>query len=141
MCSFGQLQEYYLTHQLVGYAKSTTAWIGSVQACEVFIFSVIWGRIFDAYGARPLVIVGTFLSVVAVVGMAFGREFYQLFLAHFLFGFGSGMIWPTVTAVGGHWFSRRRGAAIGVIVGGSGLGSIVYPIMLKKLLQQLCECL
>lgn len=67
--------------------------------------------------------------------MSFGKEFYQIFLAHFLFGFGSGMIWPTVTAIGGHWFSTRRGMAIGIIVGGSGLGGVVYPIMLKHLLK------
>ncbi|KAL1407927.1 hypothetical protein Q8F55_004723 [Vanrija albida] len=133
VCSFGQLQEYYLSHQLANYSKSTVAWIGSVQATEVFIFSVIWGRIFDAHGARPLVLVGTTLSVVAVVAMGFCKEYYQIFLSHFLFGFASGMIWPTVTAVGGHWFSTRRGTAIGLIVGGSGGGGIVYPIMFKHL--------
>jgi MFS family permease len=105
----------------------------------VFIFSVIWGRIFDAYGARPLVWGGTTLSVVAVIAMAFCEQYYQFFLAHFLFGFASGMIWPTVTAVGGHWFSTRRGAAIGLIVGGSGGGGIVYPIMLKHLFQKTCK--
>lgn len=139
VCSFGQLQEYYLTHQLANYSKSTVAWIGSVQATEVFIFSVIWGRIFDAHGARPLVLAGTTLSVVAVVAMGFCKEYYQIFLSHFLFGFASGMIWPTVTAVGGHWFSTRRGTAIGLIVGGSGGGGIVYPIMFKHLFQRMCE--
>ncbi|CAK9780247.1 MFS general substrate transporter [Cutaneotrichosporon oleaginosum] len=137
VCSFGQLQEFYLANQLAGYSKSTVAWIGSVQSCLVFFPSVIWGRVFDAYGARPLVRVGTTLAVAAVVAMAFCSHFYQFFLAHFLFGFASGIIWPTVTAIGGHWFSTKRGAAIGVIVGGSGLGSIIFPIMLKHLLQLL----
>ncbi|BEJ14991.1 hypothetical protein CspHIS471_0407580 [Cutaneotrichosporon sp. HIS471] len=135
VCSFGQLQEYYLHHQLANYSKSTVAWIGSVQSCLVFFPSVIWGRVFDAYGATPLVRVGSSLAVAAVIGMAFCNDYYQFFLAHFLFGFASGIIWPTVTAIGGHWFSTKRGAAIGVIVGGSGLGSIIFPIMLKHLLQ------
>lgn len=82
---------------------------------------------------------GSFLATAALVAMAFCHAYYQFFLAHFLFGFGSGLIWPTVTAIGGHWFSTKRGTAIGVIVGGSGLGSIIYPIMLKHLLQRMCK--
>lgn len=113
----------------------TLRWIGSVQSCLVFLPSVIWGRVFDAYGATPLVRVGSTLAVVAVVCMGFCTQFYQFFLAHFLFGIASGIIWPTVTAIGGHWFSTKRGMAIGIIVGGSGLGSVIYPIMLKHLLK------
>lgn len=137
VCSFGQMQEYYLTHQLSAYPKSTIAWIGSVQACEVFIFSVLWGRIFDAHGARPLVITGSVFAICGMFAMAFGKKYYQIFLSHLCFGFGSGLIWPTVTAIGGHWFSTRRGMAIGIIVGGSGLGGVVYPIMIKRLLRSL----
>ena len=36
-------------------------------------------------------------------------------------------------AVVGHWFKRRRGYALGIIIAGSSLGGVVYPVMLRQL--------
>jgi len=35
------------------------------------------------------------------------------------------------------WFTNRRGAALGVVVCGSSIGSVIYPITLEKLLPQI----
>lgn len=40
-------------------------------------------------------------------------------------------------AVVGHWFKRRRGFALGIIISGSSLGGVVYPIMLRQSQHQL----
>ena len=34
------------------------------------------------------------------------------------------------------WFSRRRGFAVGVMMSGSGLGGVCYPVMFKRLFNQ-----
>ncbi|WOO84279.1 MFS transporter asaE [Vanrija pseudolonga] len=133
---FGQMQSYYLSHQLKGYPKSTVAWISTIQGALVFTPAIIWGRIFDAYGARPLVVSGSVLSVLALIGIAFCKEFYQFFLGHALFGFAASILWTPASAIAGHWFSRHRSLAIGMIVMGTGLGSVVYPILFVQLFKR-----
>lgn len=43
---------------------------------------------------------------------------------------------PSV-AVMGHWFKRRRAYALGIIIAGSSLGGVVYPIILQELQRKL----
>ena len=43
-------QEYYSTHQLLGYSHSSISWIGSVQVFWQFAGGAISGPLFDRYG-------------------------------------------------------------------------------------------
>lgn len=67
--SMGQLQSYYLEHQLKGYSKATVAWLGSIQSMLVYTGSLLAGRTFDAYGPERLMWTGTVLLTAAVVSM------------------------------------------------------------------------
>lgn len=60
-------------------------------------------------------------------------------LAHALFGISGSILWTPSTAIVGHWFLRRKGAAAGVAICGSGVGGIVYPIMFQQLSERLGE--
>ncbi|BEI80069.1 hypothetical protein CcaverHIS002_0105980 [Cutaneotrichosporon cavernicola] len=135
--SYGQLVPYYITHQLEGYSRSTVLWGGTVQTLMVFGVSVFMGRYFDVHGARTLIISGTVLATIALIGLAFSKEFYQIFLSNAAFGLAGGIVYSPATAVAGHWFLKRRAEAVGFIVAGSGLGGVMYPIMLKEMLEKL----
>ena len=43
---------------------------------------------------------------------------------------------PSV-AVMSHWFRRRRASAIGIALGGSATGGVVFPIMLQHLIPRI----
>jgi MFS family permease len=135
--SFGQLQAYYLTHQLAAYSKSDVAWIGSTQSTLTFLGSIAAGRYFDAHGPRALVVAGTALSIGALVGLAFCTEYYQFLLAHLLFGLSGTLTYSPATAISGHWFLRRRSTAVGVVVCGAGAGGVVYPLLMRGLFARL----
>jgi MFS family permease len=134
--SFGQLKGYYLAHQLAAYSQPTVAWIATIQSTLTFFPSLFFGRLFDAHGPRLLVVAGTTLSFASLVAVAFCSEYYQFLLAHALFGFATSIIWGPSASVCGHWFARRRSTAIGIVGCGSGIGGIVYPILLKGLLDR-----
>lgn len=84
--SFGQLEAWYIDHQLVGYTRSQISsefrigdairvaywlsWIASVQTFFTFCGSLFAGRWFDAHGTRLLVVIGLLLSTGAIIGMA-----------------------------------------------------------------------
>ncbi|TXT06913.1 uncharacterized protein COLE_06244 [Cutaneotrichosporon oleaginosum] len=135
--SFGQLKGYYLTHQLASYSQPAIAWIGTLQSTLTFFPSLFFGRLFDAHGPRLLVIAGTSLSFAALLALSFCTAYPHFLLAHALFGFATSMIWGPSASVCGHWFARRRATAIGIVGCGSGFGGIIYPLLLKALLDRL----
>lgn len=149
MNSTGQLLAYYLENQLKGYSASTVAWIGSVQTLVEFSFAMASGRWFDNHGARQLNIVGLVLATASVVALACKwphppiadfsvcYEFYHFFLAMALFGFAGSMVFAPANAVAAHWFLRFRATAIAIISGGAGLGGVIYPIMIDRLLKKI----
>jgi len=58
-----------------------------------------------------------------------------------LYGIGGTLAYSPSTSITAHWFAKRRGTAVAVVVTGAGAGGIVYPVMIKKLLDQLCRWL
>lgn len=103
----------------------------------VFSPAVLTGRFFDVHGARIQSVSGTLLAFGAIVALSFSREYYQLLLSHMAFGMAGGLVYAPSTAVAGHWFLKRRSTAVGIIVGGSGLGGVIYPICMKIMLDHL----
>ncbi len=118
MNAFGTFQSWYTTHQLHDLHPSTVAWIGSVQLW-VFFFSVstsfrsashacfrpplihfafalqggFIGRMFDVYGPRIIMALGTAIYVLSIVLTSFARNYYDYLLAQgILSGLGVGML-------------------------------------------------
>ena len=50
--AFGELQQYYLTHQLSAESPSDIAWIGSISVFLQFLVGVVGGPLFDRFGAK-----------------------------------------------------------------------------------------
>jgi hypothetical protein len=50
--AFGELQQYYLTHQLSAESPSDIAWIGSISVFLQFLIGVVGGPLFDRFGAK-----------------------------------------------------------------------------------------
>lgn len=119
----------------------TFRWIASVQLTLTFAGSLLAGRYFDANGCRLLVILGYFLSIGALIGLAFSTKYYQFMLAHACFGISGSVLYTPATAVVGHWFLKKRGTATGIVSTGVGLGGVIYPIMLNRLFDTWSESL
>ncbi len=62
-------------------------------------------------------------------------EYYQFFLAHsLLLGISMPFItWPPLAVVSRH-LPRNRGLALGLVIGGSSLGGVVWPVVMEQLL-------
>ncbi|KAJ4224640.1 hypothetical protein NW759_005356 [Fusarium solani] len=108
--SFGVLQEYYMTHQLRGESADKVAWIGSMSTFIQFAAGAIGGPMFDRFGVRFMLAQGVLMGVA--------MAFMQL---------------PAFAAVS-QYFDKKRAAAFGVVVSGSSIGGVVFPIALSKML-------
>ncbi|KAH8650996.1 major facilitator superfamily domain-containing protein [Xylariales sp. PMI_506] len=132
--SFGVFEAYYKAQLLQGETADRISWIGALQSFLMFAAGSVGGPLFDRYGAmiiRPAALVYVF----AVMMTSLCHEYWQLMLAQgVLTGFSSGLlIFPAMTSVS-QYFSKKRAAAMGLVVAGSSIGAVVFPLALSKML-------
>lgn len=122
----GVFQTEYQASQLRTYSPSTIAWIPSVETFVMFVGAPFFGKLFDSYGSRWIMIVGTGFHVFGLMMLSISKQYYQIFLAQSVCSAigSSAIFWAANNAVG-TWFAKRRGLALGIVSSGSSVGGIV----------------
>ncbi|CEN59655.1 hypothetical protein ASPCAL02099 [Aspergillus calidoustus] len=129
----GVFIDYYKTHQLRDIDTSTITWITSLEYFLMFFGGPFVGVLFDNFGPRWILVVGSFFHIFGLMMTSISSEYYQFLLAQ-------GICSPIGTSALFHgslnsvstWFRRRRALALGITVAGSGFGGIVFPIMVTR---------
>ncbi|KAM0738796.1 hypothetical protein ACQRIT_006533 [Beauveria bassiana] len=141
-CTFGMIncigtfQGYYQQVYLRAYSPGTISWIPSLQIFIAYVTNPFTGRLYDVYGPRALVAVGTVLEVLGLVATSLSTRYYQILLAQGLCtSLGMSALYVPATALVASWFGRRRrGLAYGLATSGSSLGGIVLPLLIARLI-------
>lgn len=96
------------------------------------------GKIYDSYGPRYLIIVGTFLHVFGLMMTSISTKYYQVMLSQGVCSaIGVACIFqPSLSCVGG-WFDKKRGMAFGIMATGSSIGGVIFPIMVTRLIKEI----
>lgn len=143
-CTFGFIncigvfQEYYERGPLSTYSSSTISWITSMEVWGMVFFGLFFGRLFDMFGPRWLLILGTVFYVFGLMMTSLSHEYYQFFLAQGVCAaIASSAIFNACMNSVVSWFFRRRAAAFGIMVSGSSLGGTVMPIMIQQLIPKI----
>ncbi|KAJ5774890.1 hypothetical protein N7457_009786 [Penicillium paradoxum] len=133
MNSFGVFQEYYTKNQLSSSSTSTIAWLGAAAIFFLFAISVGAGAMLDIFGPKLMVYIGSLGCIFAVMMTSICKEFYQFLLAQgILLGISMGLVtWPMLVLVG-QYVKVKRAAAMGIVLAGSSLGGVIWPIALDK---------
>jgi len=133
--SFGVFENLYVLEGAS--SASNISWIGSTQLCLMFSMGLISGKLFDAGYFHSSQIVGIVIYLVCtfMLSLAHFDKYYQLFLAQGLgVGIGIGLLFLPALAIQGHYWKKRRALAMGLVLTGSAVGGVVYPIMMNQLL-------
>lgn len=132
--SVATLQAYISTHQLREFAESEVSWIFSIQAFIAFFAGIQIGPIFDAFGPRVLVLVGSVCLFTSMMVLAQCKEYWHFILTYsVLAGIGSSlMITPPLASVG-HFFNRRRAFATGLAMTGASIGGVIFPLAFRAI--------
>ncbi|GME60833.1 Monocarboxylate permease protein [Neofusicoccum parvum] len=132
--SFGVYQTFYETNQLSNMTPSDISWIGSLQNFFIFFSGLFGGTLFDRYGAsiiRPAAVA----FVLSIMMTSLCKEYWHFMLAQGLLGgVSNGLIMSPSMAATSQYFSKKRGAAMGLAIAGSSVGAVVFPIALVKML-------
>ncbi|KAJ3534830.1 hypothetical protein NM208_g7386 [Fusarium decemcellulare] len=153
--SFGVLQEYYMTHQLRQESSDKIAWIGSLSAFIQFAAGAIGGPLFDRFGSwvchvilshhvlhmltsclnlqviRPAAVIYIFATMMT----SLCTKYWHFMLAQgVLMGTAMAFLQIPAFAAVSQYFDKKRAAAFGIVVSGSSVGGVVFPIALSKML-------
>jgi MFS family permease len=86
----------------------------------------IFGKIFDVYGPRFLLIFGVFFHLFGLMMLSISTEYYQILLAQ---GVCSALGMSSLFYAGNNtvsrWFHKRRALATGIVSSGASLGGLV----------------
>jgi len=108
-----------------------------VQYALVFFPGLVTGRLFDIGYFKIPYFFGSCLLIVCTFLIAECEVYWQFFLVQGLgIGLGCGITFGPALAIVSHWFSKRRGLALGFTAVGSSVGGTVFPIVAQNLIPQ-----
>ena len=96
----------------------------------------ILGRIYDRYGLRLLVGVGSFMHVFGLMMASLSTKYYQFLLSQGVCSaIGVAAVFMCAITTISEWFTKRRGLAFGVMATCSSVGGVVFPIMMSNMIR------
>ncbi|CAH2352742.1 probable transporter Mch4p [[Candida] railenensis] len=132
--SLGAIESYVSSNQLKDVSQTSVSWIFSLHLGVMYFGGVFFGSVFDRFGARPPMIVGTLLMCLGLLFTAESTKVYQFILSFgVLTALGTSLGMQPLIGVLSHWFLRKRGMACSLATIGGLVGSAVFAIMLQNL--------
>jgi len=109
-------------------STAQTQWIFSVGLAMFALMTVVFGRLQERSGPRPIAILGgLMLGAGYILAGLFGKSFLVMLLCvGVLSGAGIGLAYVVPIAVGIRWFPDKKGLITGLAVAGFGFGALLW---------------
>ncbi|KAL3451135.1 major facilitator superfamily domain-containing protein [Aspergillus insuetus] len=144
LCVFGVINSaavfelHFSENQLSDHSHTQISWIFSLYLFTVYFLGTLAGPVFDIYGHRLLVLVGSICLAVSPMLLSFATSYYQIILTFSIFsGIGGALLNTPAFAVIAHYFFLHRGLATGIAASAGGIGGIIFPLVLRRTLSSL----
>lgn len=106
----------------------------SLLSIATMLTMPVAGRLIDTLGARRLLAIGGIAAAIGLVIMSASSHLWQFYLAGVLVGLGVGLSCLFVPAVlVTSWFEAKRGAVMGVVMAGSGIGGVAMSQVIPRI--------
>jgi predicted MFS family arabinose efflux permease len=117
-----------LTHELHS-SRGAVSLAFTLHATMTALTLTFAGRLIDRFGPRKVILVSSLLTgLVFLSANLCSGKLWQLYLFYAASGVASCGVAPvSYSDVISHWFDRRRGTALGLIMAGLGIGAVVMP--------------
>ncbi|KAK3372541.1 major facilitator superfamily domain-containing protein [Podospora didyma] len=126
-------QTYWHKYQLHSYTDSEISWIISIFGFLDCFFAAPFGILFDRYGARWLLLVGSMVYVAAFIGLAFSSTYAKFMGCLTVAGISAASPTTIAFSIVSQWFSAREGLATGCVSLGAAVGGIFFSLVLQNL--------
>ncbi|KAF9996410.1 hypothetical protein BGZ80_006837 [Entomortierella chlamydospora] len=133
MFSWGIFQQLYKTEIFPGQV-SAVSWIGTSAFGCMYILGGFTSLFAARIGYRKMILAGSFFVSGGLIAASFATKVWHLYLTQgILYGIGASMANPCILSAPAQWFVARRGMASGIGISGSGIGGLVFSILVEKL--------
>lgn len=131
---YGVFQAYY-DSILPDQSSDDISWIGSFQLWCITGMAIPSVILNAHVGPHTTLAIGTFLTVFGVMMASISKVYYQFLLSHGVCtGLGIGLTFLPIVGLPNQWFSTRRGLAVGIALGGSSIGGVIWPVMVNQMI-------
>ncbi len=111
-----------------GSSGSELGLLMAIYAIMQLIFSPIWGELSDRFGRRPIMLLGLFGNGLSMLFMGLANSMPILLASRALAGVLASATLPTAYAyIGDSTTEDQRGAGMGIIGAGMGVGMVLGP--------------
>jgi len=119
-----------------GSSRAVLSGIYSVGFIIYGIASMVMGWFSDRYGPRKVIATGGSIMAAGCMLTAFCHHTAALYLTWGLaVGIGVGTCYAPTAATVSKWFVHRKGMAMGILVCGLGMGTLIFSPLSEKLIQ------
>ena len=116
---------------------ATIGWISFSMLIGYATGQLINGNLADRFGARIMVAVGAYLSILCNILISYTSSVGMIMLLWTLNGYFQSMAWaPGSKVINNWWGSKERGKAFGFYTMAAGLSSVITYVLAIILLQQ-----
>lgn len=122
-----------------GWGRGDISVASLVMSFTVVLFSPVLGISIDRFGVRRVLLPSIILFAFTIASLSLLKgNLFQFYLTYFFLAlFGLGTIPATYTRVVVAWFDRRRGIATGICMAGVGIGGLLIPPYVERLISLL----
>jgi MFS family permease len=114
----------------LGWSRAGIATASTLAFLWMGVGGFLWGRLYDRYGARIVVMLGGLLQGVGLIAASRAQSL-PVFLAAYgtAAGLAAGAVYVPLTAATASWFVRHRSLAVSVVSAGLALGTtLIAPL-------------
>jgi len=118
-----------------GWTRATTSGSYSLAMFFFGLLSIVAGRLIDRFGPRVVLMACGIFMGLGFLLMSQISAVWQLYLFYgVLVGMGmSGSSVPVIATIA-RWFVKRRGIMTGIVLAGEGVGIIIMPLLVSRLI-------
>jgi MFS family permease len=97
--------------------------------------SFLMGRLTDRYGPRKILALGGLIMGAGALATSQLNQVWALYITFgIMVGIGVGTSYAPTASTVSRWFLEKKGVAVGIVVSGLGLGTLVYSPLAKFLI-------
>ena len=121
----------YVIQELFPQRNGAFLWYYTFTLLSIVLSMMLLGRaLFPKLGAKRMMYLGTSLVTVGMVLFASSTEVWHFYLAGIVLGTGYGLSFHLVPIIWvNNWFVSGKGTAIGVVMGGTGVGGMLWSLL------------
>ena len=120
----------------LGLSYSQAGGISSITGLVAGVMILIGGFVASRWGCKNVIMAGLAAGVLGQAAFAMANDFGLIVVARVLAGISVGFLWVATYTMAANWFrdSKKTGRALGVMLSGDGMGSVLSLFVFSAVL-------